>query len=277
MRRRGYIYMNKDYAFIGEDISKIYKMYTNQNQKILDLIIGKSRVKEFYALKGLNFKIEKGESVGLLGLNGSGKSTLTNILAGISQPSVGSITINGEASVVSVGAGLNNILTGNENIELKGLMIGLTKKQIDMFRSKIIEFADIGAFIDQPIKTYSSGMKSRLGFAIARTLDPDIMLIDEALSVGDPSFTDKCLNAMNKYREDGKTIIFVSHSLAQIKAFCTKAMWLEYGVLKAYGDVEEVLPMYERFLNRYNKMSPEERNEYVEKVIENHNHFLLKK
>ena len=269
--------MKKNYAIIGENISKIYKMYTNQNQKIFDLFFGKSHVKEFYALKGVSFEIEKGESVGLVGLNGSGKSTLSNILGGISQPSVGSIIINGEASMVSIGSGLNNHLTGEENIELKGLMIGLTNKQINMFKDKIIDFADIGAFIGQPVKKYSSGMRSRLGFSIAMTIDPDIIIIDEALAVGDPSFTDKCLKAMNKFREKGKTIIFVSHSLAQVKSFCTKAMWLEYGVLKAYDDVTEVLPMYERFLGNYNKMTQEERKEYVEKVIENHNHFLLKK
>ena len=268
--------MEKRYAVVGENISKIYKMYTNQNQKIFDLLFGKSHVQEFYALKGLSFKIDSGECVGLVGLNGSGKSTLSDILAGISQPSVGSININGESSLVSISSGLNYVLTGMENIELKGLMIGLTNEQINMFKKKIIDFADIGAFIDQPIKMYSSGMRSRLGFAIAITIDPDIMIIDEALSVGDPSFANKCMNAMNDFRKKGKTIFFVSHALPQVKTFCTKAMWLEYGVLKAYGDVEEVLPMYERFLNTYNKMTQEERREYAEKTIENHNHFLLK-
>jgi len=269
--------MGNNYAIIGENISKVYKMYTNQNQKIADLIFGKSRVQEFYALKGVSFKLNKGDSLGLVGLNGSGKSTLANILAGISQPSAGSAVLNGEASVVGIGSGLMPALTGLENIVLNGLMIGLTNKQINMFNKKIIDFADIGAFIEQPVKTYSSGMKSRLVFAISITLNPDIMIIDEALSVGDPSFADKCLNAMNEFRAKGKTIVFVSHNLSQLETFCNKAMWLEYGVLKAYGEIDEVIPMYGRFLTNYNQMTQEERNEYAQNVIENQNHFLLKR
>lgn len=260
----------------AKNITKVYRIYTNDNEKVKDLIFRKSKAEDFYALMGITFKAYGGDSIGLIGFNGSGKTTLANIIGGVSMPTEGSIEINGEVSLISISSGLNPFLTGIENIEVKGLMIGLTMKQINDLKESIIEFADLGAFINQPVKMYSSGMKARLGFAIAVNISPDILVIDEALSVGDQIFTQKCLDKMEEFRSSGKTIFFVSHSPQQISSFCNKAIWLEYGVLKAFGPVEEVLPMYERFLSSYNKMTKEEKKEYQQKVVQNYNHLLLR-
>ena len=270
------VILEKRDAVIAENITKMYKMYKDNKERLKDLLLGKSTAQDFYALKGLSFRVQEGDCVGLIGMNGSGKSTLANIISGISVPTCGTITMNGVPSLIAISSGLNKQLTGIENIEVKGLMIGLDMKQINELKKGIIEFADIGDFIYQPVKVYSSGMKSRLGFAISININPDILVIDEALSVGDPTFAKKCLDKMNAFRERGKTIFFVSHSLSQIKDFCNKAMWLEYGVMKAYGLTEEVLPMYERFLNMYNKMTKEEIEQYQKTVIENQSHLLIK-
>ena len=264
------------YSIVAKNVSKGYKMYSSPKQKLMDLILPKGAGKTFYALKDISFKVEKGEVVGLLGLNGSGKSTLSNILGGVSMPTGGEIEINGESALIAIGLGMNNFLTGIENIELKALMMGYKKNEIEEIKQEIIDFADIGEFINQPLRTYSSGMRSRLGFAISIYTNPDILVIDEALSVGDPTFTQKCLDKMNEFKESGKTIFFVSHSLPQIKQFCNKVMWLEYGVLREYGSIEEVLPKYQRYINEINKMTDKERLEHKKKVLKNQDHSLLK-
>ena len=267
--------MDKQYTVVAENVTKMYKMYSRQSDKLKELILGRSKAKEFYALKGVSFQAEAGDSIGLVGLNGSGKSTLANIIGGISVPTGGTLTMSGEPSLISVGAGMNPQLTGRENIYYKGLLIGMDKHQINDLMERIIDFADIGEFIDQPMKVYSSGMKSRLGFAVSVNIDPDILIVDEALSVGDPSFTDKCLKKMNSFREKNKTIFFVSHSLPQMKQFCNKIMWLEYGVKKAFGTTEEVLPMYDNFIRAFNQMSDAEKKAYFNNVIDNQSHMLV--
>ncbi len=252
----------KEEVVVAEHISKCYKIYNNPDDRIKDLLFRKNNVKSFYALKNLSFTVNRGDVVGLIGMNGSGKSTLANIVGGISSPTSGKIYLAGEPAVIAIASGLNNNLSGMENIELKGLMIGLSPKEIEKLKPSIIEFADIGDFIYQPVKTYSSGMKARLGFAISVNIDPDILVIDEALSVGDNTFTQKCLDKMHEFRDKGKTIFFVSHALGQITDFCSRVMWLEYGSIKAYGDTEEVVPMYDRFVKQFNRMSKEERIQY---------------
>lgn len=264
------------YSIIAKNISKGYKMYSSPKQKLLDLILPKGAGKTFYALKDISFNVEKGDVVGLLGLNGSGKSTLSNILGGVSMPTNGEIEINGEASLIAIGIGMNNFLSGIENIELKALMMGYKKDEIEEIKQEIIDFADIGEFINQPLRTYSSGMRARLGFAISVYTNPDILVIDEALSVGDPTFTQKCLDKMNEFKKSGKTIFFVSHSLPQIKQFCNKAIWLEYGRLREYGDVDSVLPKYQKYINEINKMSEAQKVEYKKNVLKNQEHSLLK-
>lgn len=198
--------MSKEYAVVAKQVSKIYKIYGGQQERLKDLLLPQGCGKDFYALKNVSFTVNKGDCVGLIGLNGSGKSTLATIISGITQPSKGEIFIDGEPAMIAISSGLNMSLTGMENIELKGLMIGLDKKKIEELKEDIIEFADIGEFIYQPVKTYSSGMKSRLGFAISINIDPDILVIDEALSVGDMTFTQRCLDKMQEFREAGKTI-----------------------------------------------------------------------
>ncbi|PEX10239.1 teichoic acid export protein ATP-binding subunit [Priestia megaterium] len=258
-----------------QQVTKKYKMYNKQIEKVKDLFWNRGKGEYHYALNNISFTVDKGEIVGVIGLNGSGKSTLSNLIAGVTMPNEGTVDIKGSASLIAIGAGLNNKLTGLENIELKGLMMGLTKKQIQEITPKVIEFADIGKFINQPVKTYSSGMKSRLGFAISVNIDPDILVIDEALSVGDQTFTNKCLEKMNEFKENGKTIFFISHSLSQVKSFCTKALWIHYGHVKEYGDINEVADQYGQFLKEYNKMSKEEREHFREKQLNELSHGLL--
>lgn len=253
---------------ILKNVFKKYRMHTKPADKLLDIILPGGRGEDFYALQDISFTAGKGDVIGLVGVNGSGKSTLSNIIAGIIPPSSGSVETIGKTSLIAIASGLNNQLTGRENIELKCLMLGFNKKQIKEMEPDIIEFADIGKFIDQPVKKYSSGMKSRLGFAISVTVDPDILIIDEALSVGDQAFAEKSKNKMYSFRDSGKTIFFVSHSMKQVEDFCNKAIWLEYGELKQYGTTEEILPEYKKFLKKYKDMSDAERKAFREEAIQ---------
>lgn len=256
--------MKLDKSVILKNISKKYKLYNKNSEKLLDLLLPKSYGEDYYALRNVSFEAEKGDIIGFVGINGSGKSTLSNIIAGIVPPTNGEIEINGQSALIAVAAGLNNQLTGRENIELKLLMLGFVKKEIQELEPEIIEFSELGKFIDQPVKSYSSGMKSRLGFAISVHIDPEVLIIDEALSVGDKAFADKCLDKMNEFKEKGKTMFFISHSLGQMKSFCQKALWLEYGEVKAFGPIKEVMPQYEAFLKNYKSLSDADKKKYRE-------------
>ncbi|MCT1579231.1 teichoic acids export ABC transporter ATP-binding subunit TagH [Oceanobacillus kimchii] len=255
-------------AITVKNITKKYKLYNNNKERILDLITRKSYGEDFYALSNVDFEAEKGDIVGFIGINGSGKSTLSNILAGIIPETEGEVEINGQASLIAVASGLKGDLSGRENIELKLLMLGFNKKEITTLEPEIIEFSELEKFIDQPVKSYSSGMKSRLGFAISVNVDPEILIIDEALSVGDKAFAEKSLNKMREFKERGKTMIFVSHSLGQMKEFCEKILWLEYGMVKEFGTTEEVIPKYEQFLKEWKSMNKNQRKEYKQKGLE---------
>ena len=186
--------MDKEYAIEFKNVSKIYSLKSKDRKHSLD--------KKFYALKKINFQIPKGEVVGILGTNGSGKSTMSIILAGISEVDEGEMIVNGEQALIAINTGLNQQLTGLENIELKGALLGLTKKRIKEITDGVIEFAEIGDFLYQPVKKYSSGMKSRLGFSISLYLNPDIIIVDEALSVGDKGFAQKCINKMKELKNE---------------------------------------------------------------------------
>lgn len=249
-----------------KNISKKYKLYSSSQERIKDLILPKSYGKDFWALHNVNFEANTGDVIGFIGINGSGKSTLSNIIAGIVPQTSGEIDVQGEAALIAVASGLKGDLSGRQNIELKCLMLGFTKLEIENMEQSIIEFAELEEFIDQPVKSYSSGMKSRLGFAISVTIDPDILIIDEALSVGDKAFAEKSLAKMKEFKERGKTMIFVSHSLTQIKEFCDKVLWLEYGQVKEYGPTEEVIKNYQEFLKIYKKMNKKERAAYRNKM-----------
>ncbi|MGH0829218.1 MULTISPECIES: teichoic acids export ABC transporter ATP-binding subunit TagH [Bacillus] len=258
--------MNESVRF--HNVTKKYKMHSKNSDKLKDIMYPGGFGEDFYALRNLEFVAQKGDVIGIVGVNGSGKSTMSNLIAGITPPTKGKIDIKGKVALIAIAAGLNNQLSGRENIELKCLMMGLSKEKIEKLTPEIIEFADIGKFIDMPVKKYSSGMKSRLGFAISVSINPDVLVIDEALSVGDQTFADKCLTRMNEFKEQGKTIFFVSHSSGQVKKFCTKALWLEYGEIKDYGPIQEIVPKYENFLKEYKAMSKEEQQKFKKESME---------
>ncbi|QHT48035.1 teichoic acids export ABC transporter ATP-binding subunit TagH [Bacillus sp. SB49] len=249
------------------NVTKRYKMHSKKSDKLKSLFSTGSSENDFYAVRNISFEARPGDIVGVIGINGSGKSTISNLIANVTAPTYGSITVRGEVALIAVSAGLNKELTGRENIELKCLMMGIKKEEIKDLEPEIIDFADIGKFIDMPVKKYSSGMRSRLGFAISVSVDPDVLIIDEALSVGDQTFADKCLDKLNEFKAQGKTIFFVSHSAAQVRSFCTKAVWLEHGEVRDQGDIHEVLPKYTEFINDYKKMSKKDQQAFKEQGI----------
>ncbi|QQE79066.1 teichoic acids export ABC transporter ATP-binding subunit TagH [Alicyclobacillus sp. SO9] len=254
------------HSVVVENVTKRYKMHEKTSEKLLDVILPKGYGEDFYALRNISFTADPGDVIGVVGVNGSGKSTLSNIIGGVIPPTTGRVEVNGESALIAIAAGLNLELTGRENIELKCLMLGFNKKEIKQLEPEIIEFSELGKFIDQPVKKYSSGMRSRLGFAVSVNVDPDVLIIDEALSVGDQTFADKCINRMNLFKGQGKTIFFISHSMAQVKDFCDQAMWLEYGEVKDFGQLDRVIPEYEEFLKEYRAMSAEDKKKYREEV-----------
>jgi teichoic acid transport system ATP-binding protein len=245
-----------------ENVTKKYKLHRSSKEKVLDMILPKEYGEDFYALKEVTFEAKKGDIIGFVGVNGSGKSTLLNVIAGIIPETEGNVTVNGKTSVIAVSSGMKEVLTGRENIEMKCLMLGFSKSEIRRMEEEIIAFSELGRFIDQPVKSYSSGMKSRLGFAISISVDPEILIIDEALSVGDPTFSDKCLVKIKEFKESGKTILFVSHSANQIKKFCEKVLWLEYGKVREFGPADDVLKGYTEYLKEYKKMTNEQKRKY---------------
>lgn len=261
-------------AIFVEGITKKYKLYSNAKERLLDLIAPKSYGEDFYALTNVNFEAEKGDVVGFIGINGSGKSTLSNIISGIVPETTGTVKVNGQTALIAVAAGLKNDLTGRDNIELKLLMLGFSRKEIKELEHEIIEFSELGKFIDQPVKSYSSGMKSRLGFSISVNVNPDILIIDEALSVGDKAFAEKSLRKMKEFKGKGKTMIFVSHSIGQMKQFCDKILWLEFGMVKDYGATDEIIPKYENFLKKWQSMNENERKSYRNAAFENQQRAL---
>lgn len=245
-----------------EHVTKEYRIYRNNKERLKDVIVPFHKNKTFYALNDLSLTAYEGDVIGLVGINGSGKSTLSNMIGGSLSPTEGDIKRDGDVSVIAINAGLNGQLTGIENIEFKMLCMGFTRKQIKKLTPEIIEFSELGEFIYQPVKKYSSGMRAKLGFSINITTNPDILVIDEALSVGDQTFAQKCLDKIFEYKEQGKTIFFVSHNMKQVREFCTKIAWIEAGKLKQFGELDDVLPEYEKFLNDFKKRSKGEQKKF---------------
>lgn len=208
------------------------------------------KIELFHALKGVSFEVEEGKILGIIGKNGAGKSTMLKAIAGIFSPDKGIIDLHGRTiSLLSIGVGFNKKLTGKENIYLSGMLLGFSESEIAKKEKEIIEFADIGDFIDKPVKTYSSGMYSKLAFAITAILETDITLIDEVLSVGDAKFKEKSYSKMKELISDEKrTVIIVSHSLGTIKELCNEVLWLNDGKVMMKGPASEVIPQYEEFM-----------------------------
>ena len=227
-----------------KNLKKMYKMYGNEGEKLIS-VFKKRKYEEFYALNGVSFTIGKGECVGIIGHNGAGKSTLLKILTGVAFPTSGEVIINGKiSSLLELGSGFNPELSGMENIYFNGALNGMSTSEIDAVKDEIIEFADIGDFIYQPVKSYSSGMFARLAFAVAINIDPDILIVDEILSVGDVGFQVKCMAKFEEFKKAGKTILYVSHGLGTVKKFCDRAIWLQRGEVMDDGNSVIVVERY---------------------------------
>ena len=241
-------------AIIVDNVSMKFNLSKEKVDSLKDYIIKsiKKEIKynEFWALQNVSFTVEKGDRVGILGLNGAGKSTLLKVIAGVFKPTEGTVTKHGKmVPLLELGAGFDPQYTGKENIYLYGAMLGYTKEFIDEKYDEIVKFSELKDFIDVPIKNYSSGMKSRLGFSIATVVSPKILILDEVLSVGDAKFRKKSEKKVLSMFESGVTVLFVSHSLAQVKRICNKAMILEKGQLIAYGDIDTISEQYEKMTN----------------------------
>ena len=240
-----------DIAIKIENLSKIYRLYDKPIDRMKEsLSISKKKYsREHYALRNITFDVKKGESIGIIGKNGSGKSTLLKIITGVLTQSQGSIEVNGKiAALLELGAGFNPEYTGIENIYLNGTMMGYTKEEMEKRVNPIVEFADIGEFINQPVKTYSSGMFARLAFAVAINVEPEILIVDEALSVGDTRFQIKCIDKMKELKENDTTILFVSHATEQVKRFCNRAVWINNGEMMDIGESSEIIDKYESYM-----------------------------
>ena len=214
---------------------------------LIKLIKGKIQYDEFLALKDVSFDVQKGDSVGLVGFNGSGKSTMLKIIAGVLKPTTGTVTVRGTvAPLIELGAGFDFDLTARENIYLNGAILGYSRKMMDEHYKDIVDFSELKDFMDVPLKNYSSGMVARLAFAIATIGMPDILIVDEVLAVGDFKFQQKCENRIQNMRDNGTTILFVSHSIEQVEALCNKAVWINKGEVKMIGSAQEVCAEYRK-------------------------------
>ena len=241
----------KKVAIQVKGLEKAYKLYDKPSDRLKEALgFGrKKRYKEHYALKGVDMTIYQGETVGIIGTNGSGKSTILKIITGVLNPTGGSVHVNGRISaLLELGAGFNMEYNGIENIYLNGTMIGFSKKEIDAKMDDILNFADIGDYVHQPVKTYSSGMFVRLAFAVAINIEPEILIVDEALSVGDVFFQAKCYHKFEEFKEMGKTIVFVSHDLSSISKYCDRVVLLNQGVKLGEGSPKEMIDAYKQVL-----------------------------
>lgn len=221
----------------------------NLKEFMIKFLKRKIKMNEFHALDNISFQLEKGDRLGILGLNGAGKSTLLKVIAGVYKPSTGTVTKNGIiAPLLELGAGFENEYTARENIYLYGAILGYSKEFLETKFDEIIKFAELEKFVDVPVKNFSSGMRSRLGFAICTLVEPDILILDEVLSVGDAKFRTKSENRIKELFNKGATVLFVSHSLEQVKRICNKAMILDNGKLISYGPIDDVVPIYKEMV-----------------------------
>lgn len=243
--------MSDDIAISLENVSKVYKRYHRPVDRLKEIFLpNKPRSEEFWALQNIDLTLYKGESFGIVGRNGAGKSTLLQIMSNVLNPTSGLVQVNGKVSaLLELGSGFNPEFTGRQNIFFNGQILGLSSDEIRYKLADIISFADIGDFIDQPVKTYSSGMTVRLAFAVSIHLEPEVLIVDEALAVGDIGFVGKCLNKVEDFISKGKTLVVVSHDLSVVKNMTHRALFLEAGKVKAYGLSEEVVSLYQKSFN----------------------------
>ena len=243
--------MKKDVAIEVKNLSKVYKLYEKPMDRVKDSfgLAGDKVFKKHIALNDVNLTVKKGETVGIIGTNGSGKSTILKIITGVLTPTSGEVNVDGHISaLLELGAGFNMEYNGIDNIYLNGMMIGFSEEEIEKKMDAILEFADIGDYVYQPVKTYSSGMFVRLAFAVAINIDPEILIVDEALSVGDVFFQAKCYHKFEEFKEQGKTILFVSHDLSSISKYCDRAVLLNKGVLLGEGTPKKMIDIYKQVL-----------------------------
>ena len=250
-----------------ENISKIYKIYSKPSDRLKEIIFRKNLHRDFVALKNINLTINHGDIIGIIGENGAGKSTLLKIISKIIKPTTGKLKIFGKLSaLLELGAGFHPDFTGRQNIYINGALLGLKKEEIKKREKEIIEFSELGEFIDQPVKTYSSGMYVRLAFSIATAIDPDILVVDEALSVGDQHFQKKSIDRMMKFCKEGRTILFCSHNFYHLQELCSKGIWLHKGEVKYEGNIKDAIQKYQSYLAEKEKLE-EKKEEIHEKLI----------
>lgn len=240
-----------DVAIKVDKVSKLYKLYDKPSDRFREALglTKEKRYKEHFALADVAFEVKKGETVGIIGTNGSGKSTILKIITGVLNPTAGQVDVSGRISaLLELGAGFNMEYTGVENIYLNGTMMGYSREEVDSKLQMILDFADIGDFVNQPVKTYSSGMFVRLAFAVAINIDPEILIVDEALSVGDVFFQAKCYHKFDEFKNAGKTILFVSHDLGSVAKYCDRVILLNNGKKMAEGEPKEIIDLYKQVL-----------------------------
>ena len=236
-----------DIAIRVDGLSKCYHVYERPQDRLKQsLWLGRKQFyREFWALRDVSFEIKRGETFGIIGRNGSGKSTLLQMIAGTLSPTAGTVQVNGRvAALLELGSGFNPDFTGRENVFMNGAILGLSEAEIARRFDEIAAFADIGDFIEQPVKTYSSGMMVRLAFAVSVCVEPDILIVDEALAVGDMAFQFKCMDRLDKLTQSGTTLLFVSHDIGAVKAFCQQALYLHTGTIKAAGSASDMTELY---------------------------------
>lgn len=238
-----------DFAVRAVELTKHYDIYPRPLDRLLEIVTGRARHTVFPALQDVSFEVERGETIGIIGQNGAGKSTLLKLLCNVTRPSSGTLETRGNiASILELGTGFHPEFSGRDNAALNAAILGLSPAEVRQKLPAILEFSELGTFLDRPVKTYSSGMYMRLAFSVAVNVDPDILIIDEALAVGDGHFQKKCIDKIREFQERGKTILFCSHSLYLISSICRRAMWIDHGTLMRYGPSLDVVHEYETFL-----------------------------
>ena len=251
-----------EFAIQVKHLDKMYKLYNKPSDRLRETLGFKVPVREHYALRDVNFQVERGETVGIIGTNGSGKSTILKIITGVLNPTAGEVKVDGRISaLLELGAGFNMEYTGIENVYLNGTMMGFSKEEVDARLQDILDFADIGDFVYQPVKSYSSGMFVRLAFAVAINIDPEILIVDEALAVGDVFFQAKCYRKFEEFKKMGKTILFVSHDLSSISRYCDRVILLNKGVKLEEGSPKQMVDMYKQLLVGQDPAKAEEKKE----------------